>query len=709
MNSIKNAVSKFVLAVFLIAPIFATLPISSAQAAPLNSLIKGSSEAVYWLASNGQRYVFPNARTFYTWFPNFNNVITVSDTELAGIPLGGNVTYRPGAKLIKIESDPNTYAVSRNGILHWVTSEYLASQLYGMNWASQVQDVPVVFFTNYTVGTPIYNVGDVNISNEYNGVSTPSDSLPTVGSTYSNNSGTMSGSISMSLTNRAWSGGSENVTFVATAANLSIPTSNITINIYDATQGNSLLQTCTGATACSVTESFPSAVNRTYYARAFNTLGNYVESNRATFSAGTGSSSSNGTLTASQTSINPGQSTMLSASFPQYGTSGQIEIVQSWDNAVIYTCQTSNTCSMTVYPSISGSTSIQYFARFRSTSNNSVLATAWSPVITVASGSGTTSAVSGMTLSSNNTSINSGDTVRLTAQASNTGYYNYSGSRIEIVDLRTSTIVSTCYNQSWCTPDIAVTRQSGEASAQFYAVLKNASGTELARGYSSSIAFNGTGTTTGSGSVYINGLTLLADQTSIANGTTVRLTANAYSYGSWNYQGNRLEIWDSRNNILVYTCYNQSWCVFNTVPQGTVANPTAQYQVRLYDRAGTFVMSQYGAVIAISGITSDVSSVSGSDRFNGSTSLSAVLTSHTVNNGTETDTISATIVNPYTDIRYVTINLYDANSMALLASCTNSYTCNATLIGTAPLYRSVFARATNQYSQTVESSRIITP
>ena len=108
----------------------------TAQAVVSNTLIKGSSPAVYWYASNGKRYVFPNVKTYYTWFTSndFGRVQVISDYELSQIPLGGNVTYRGGAKLVKVTTDPRVYAVSRYGTLRWVTSEYLASQLYGTNW-----------------------------------------------------------------------------------------------------------------------------------------------------------------------------------------------------------------------------------------------------------------------------------------------------------------------------------------------------------------------------------------------------------------------------------------------------------------------------------------------------------------------------------------------------------------------------------------------
>lgn len=119
------------------------------------SAIKGSASSVYYCGSDGKRYVFPTSATFFTWYADFSGVTTIADADLQKIPLGGNATYRPGQKLVKITTDPKVYAVSQGGILRWVTTEALAKTLYGDNWAQQVDDIPDAFFVNYTVGEPI--------------------------------------------------------------------------------------------------------------------------------------------------------------------------------------------------------------------------------------------------------------------------------------------------------------------------------------------------------------------------------------------------------------------------------------------------------------------------------------------------------------------------------------------------------------------------
>lgn len=126
-----------------------------ARAATPGDLIKASGPAVYYYAVDNKRYVFPNEKTYFSWFSDFSSVRTISDAELASILIGGNVTVRPGTMMVKIQTDPKTYAVSHDGVLHWVESEAVASALYGANWNQRIWDVPDSFFPNYTVGSSL--------------------------------------------------------------------------------------------------------------------------------------------------------------------------------------------------------------------------------------------------------------------------------------------------------------------------------------------------------------------------------------------------------------------------------------------------------------------------------------------------------------------------------------------------------------------------
>ena len=120
------------------------------------SLIKTeNNSSVYYCGADGKRYVFPNLQTYNTWYADFSNVKTISAEDLAKIMLGGNVTYRPGVKLIKITTAPRVYAVDLQGTLRLLITPQIAEKYYGADWTKKVEDVPDVFFFDYKVGASI--------------------------------------------------------------------------------------------------------------------------------------------------------------------------------------------------------------------------------------------------------------------------------------------------------------------------------------------------------------------------------------------------------------------------------------------------------------------------------------------------------------------------------------------------------------------------
>lgn len=154
------------------------VPFVPAQAATIapGDLIKASGPAVYYYADNGTRMVFPNEKTYLSWYSDFSNVKTISDAELAELSIGGNITYRPGSSMVKITTDPKVYAVDEGGTLRWIATEALASELYGTSWAKNVRDIPDAFFVDYEIGDAItastqYRPADILAANTK--ISTP--------------------------------------------------------------------------------------------------------------------------------------------------------------------------------------------------------------------------------------------------------------------------------------------------------------------------------------------------------------------------------------------------------------------------------------------------------------------------------------------------------------------------------------------------------
>ncbi|MBN1584819.1 hypothetical protein JW899_00415 [Candidatus Uhrbacteria bacterium] len=115
-----------------------------------------TSPSVYLCGADGRRHAFPNSNIYNSWFlGDFAGVVEVSDDFLASLPLGANVTYRAGIRMVKVDTDPKTYVVAPGNVLRWVPSEDAAVALYGADWNREIDDLPDSFFADYSVGEPL--------------------------------------------------------------------------------------------------------------------------------------------------------------------------------------------------------------------------------------------------------------------------------------------------------------------------------------------------------------------------------------------------------------------------------------------------------------------------------------------------------------------------------------------------------------------------
>jgi hypothetical protein len=567
-----------ILVALIAAPLTAFGNVASARAASINTAIRGTTNStVYWYANDGKRYVFPNAATYYTWFTGFENVQTISDSELFSISLAGNVTYRPGAKLVKVTTDPKVYAVARGGMLRHVTSESLAIQLYGYDWASKVQDVPDEFFTNYTVGSPIYSTTDYNVSNEYNGVFSPSDSLRTQGQ---NNNG-QSGSLTLTADRTSITSGQ--AVYLTGTYFGSLPSGGY-LEIKDVRNSNTL-KTCSNTSTCNVTvyptvDSTQNSVQ--YYIVAKNNNSTHI-ANQYGPVIYTNGSSQNGTLTlnADRTNITSGQAVYLTSDYnANLPSGGRIEIKEVRTNSIVKTCYNNSSCNVTAYPYQTGYSSTQYISTVFN-SSGSQIATQYSPTIYF---DGTNNQTGTLTLTSDRTNIISGQAVNLSAT------YSISmptGGRIDIKDVRTNTIVKSCYDTSYCSATV-YPYQSGYSSAQYFAVMILGSINQInAIQYGPVIYFNGSSNQTGT-------LTLTADRTSITSGQSVMLSA---SYNN-SLNGGRIEIKEISSSNIVKTCYDTTYCSVTVYPN---QNASTQYVATVFNNSGSIIATQYSPTIYING------------------------------------------------------------------------------------------------------------
>ncbi len=137
-----------------------------------------ADSAVYYVGSDGRRHAFSNAKVFFTWYSDFAGVVEVSLEDIATIPLGANVTYKPGVRMVKFMTDPKVYVVSKGGVLHWVQTEDAAKELYGELWNQNVDDISDAFYLNYKISSDyVAGIADYDPAEHRASVVYPSDSL----------------------------------------------------------------------------------------------------------------------------------------------------------------------------------------------------------------------------------------------------------------------------------------------------------------------------------------------------------------------------------------------------------------------------------------------------------------------------------------------------------------------------------------------------
>lgn len=154
-------------------PLPATLAAGTLIKLPDDANINTTTDAVvYYLGADGKRHAFPNERVFRSWYSNFNNLRVITAAQMASLPLGPIITYRPGVRMVKFQTDPKTYAVARGGELRWVRTEAIARAIYGTRWNTIIDDFSDAFFTDYRFGADITSASDYSATSATAGTTT---------------------------------------------------------------------------------------------------------------------------------------------------------------------------------------------------------------------------------------------------------------------------------------------------------------------------------------------------------------------------------------------------------------------------------------------------------------------------------------------------------------------------------------------------------
>lgn len=130
----------------------------------VGDLIKASQDAVYYYSSLGKRHVFLSQPIYASWYgSDFSAVRTITDAELAAIPLGDSVAYRPGT-MLTAPSINEVYLVTPGRVLRHITTEAIAAEYFGQQWNTLIHDTSESLLFLYTIGDPIVTSSSVNVS-----------------------------------------------------------------------------------------------------------------------------------------------------------------------------------------------------------------------------------------------------------------------------------------------------------------------------------------------------------------------------------------------------------------------------------------------------------------------------------------------------------------------------------------------------------------
>ncbi len=406
------------------------LPVRAA-ACVSGELIKGSGSAVYYCGADARRYVFPNQKTYGTWYPDFSGVRRITDAELASLPIGGNVTYRPGIRLVKITSDPKVYAVTAGGVLRPIASESVATALYGSAWAKSVDDISDAYFVNYLLGSPITDASQFSPSTAKAGALSINGDK---GLVLANSTGVAGVTLAVSPAVTTISAG-QTVTLTATASDgAGVSSVGIFVN-------NQAVQTCT-QNGTPVSATCTATINGSDYAdgTALSVYGQEVSlggtrrvSSTTTLTSSGGSSGAGGAVFLSfspvSTTLNAGQTTAVTVTAND--PAGVSSVSLFVNGALVQSCGQSGTsqtvtCAATLYGSNypSGTTVTVYGQEINRNGTPTISATTNLSVLNGSTASGSVT----LNLSPNSTTLAMGDS--LNVQVS--GYAPFGVSRLEL-------------------------------------------------------------------------------------------------------------------------------------------------------------------------------------------------------------------------------------------------------------------------------------
>lgn len=118
----------------------------------VDSYIRGEHyDTVYYISTDRKRHPLYDAQTYFTWQDSFDSIAWVTDATLSTLTLGEPLLPKSGVVLVKLVSDPSVYAIEQSA-LRLISSEQIAIDTYGSDWADYVIDLTPTLFEHFTSG-----------------------------------------------------------------------------------------------------------------------------------------------------------------------------------------------------------------------------------------------------------------------------------------------------------------------------------------------------------------------------------------------------------------------------------------------------------------------------------------------------------------------------------------------------------------------------
>ncbi len=123
---------------------------------------------VYYITADCGRRVFMNSQSYFTWQDSFDTLVDVTDATLSELSLEGIMLPKAGTTMVKVQSDPKVYWLADGDDtytpdLRWVSSEDVADDMIGTNWADYIIDVEATFFSQFGSGDDITDGDSVDM------------------------------------------------------------------------------------------------------------------------------------------------------------------------------------------------------------------------------------------------------------------------------------------------------------------------------------------------------------------------------------------------------------------------------------------------------------------------------------------------------------------------------------------------------------------